>query len=64
MTRQALEEAICHLEYLILNHFDPGRIEHYTEELNRYREELRVLEITEQCAVTRVAARGATGASD
>ncbi len=64
MTRQALEEAICHLEYLILNHFDPGKIEDYTEQLRRYGEELRMLETTEQRGVTRAAAGGATGASD
>ncbi len=64
MTRQALEEAICHLEYLILNHFDPGKIDDYTEELRRYREELRMLQITEQRSVSRAAARGATGGSD
>ncbi len=44
MTRQDLEEAILNLEYLVLNHFDPAKVEDYYQQLQAFRRELAALE--------------------
>ena len=47
MTRHDLEQAICDLQYLILNRFDPDRIEQYAERLHQLRCQLRALQQSE-----------------
>ncbi len=44
MTRQDLQEAVENLEYLVLNHFDPEKIEDYYQQLQAFRRELDALE--------------------
>ncbi len=44
MNRKELQEAISHLEYLVLNHPDPVKAAAYTQELQEYREKLRLLD--------------------
>jgi hypothetical protein len=44
MTRRDLEEAIVNLQYLILNRFNPAKVEEYAQQLRAFREELRTLE--------------------
>jgi len=47
MTRINLEQAVCYLEYLLVNHFDFRKIPAYSEQLRHCREELRALEAAE-----------------
>ena len=51
MTRAELQEAIADLEYLIRHRFDPDKVEEYAQQLQEFREELRVLEEKEIVAV-------------
>jgi hypothetical protein len=44
MTRPDLEEAVGHLEYLIVNHFDPVKTEEYSQQLQTIRRELAEME--------------------
>ncbi len=44
MNRKELLEAISHLEYLVLNHPDPAKSAAYAQELEQFRERLRLLE--------------------
>ncbi len=44
MTRRDLEEAIANLEYLVLNHFDAGKVEEYEQQLQEFRRELFVID--------------------
>jgi hypothetical protein len=55
MTRHDLEQAICDLQYLILNHFDPDRIEHYSERLQQLRSQLRALQQSQASAAAAAA---------
>ena len=50
MTRQNLDEAIGNLEFLIINHFDHDRVEQYSEQLRRFRQQLRDVEAAERYA--------------
>ncbi len=44
MNRTELLEAISHLEYLVLNHPDPAKSAAYAQELQEFRERLRLLD--------------------
>jgi flavorubredoxin len=44
MTRPDLEEAIQNLEYLVLNHFDPDKVEEYDQQLQEFRRALFLLD--------------------
>ncbi len=44
MTRRDLQEAISNLEYLVLNHFDPDKVEEYYRELQAFQRELQALD--------------------
>ena len=44
MTRRDLQEAIENLEYLVLNHFDPEKVEDYYQQLWAFRRELAAVE--------------------
>lgn len=55
MTRHDLEQAICDLQYLIVNRFDPDRIEQYGERLHQLRCQLRALQQSETSAVGQAA---------
>ena len=50
MTRRNLEQAICDLEYLVINHFDARKVNEYAEQLRQYRGELRALKAAEHFA--------------
>ena len=50
MTTHDLEQAICDLQYLILNRFDPDRIEQYAERLQQLRNQLRALQQSQTSA--------------
>ena len=54
MTHHDLEQAICDLQFLILNRFDPDKIEQYAERLQQLRNHLRALQ-TEAAAAAPVA---------
>ena len=43
MTHRDLEEAITNLEYLVLNHFDPMKVEEYEHHLGAIRKEMQSL---------------------
>jgi len=53
MTRQNLEQAICDLEYLVLNHFDNRKVDEYAQDLRHYWEELRALDAAERYTAQR-----------
>ncbi len=44
MTRRDLQEAVDNLEYLVLNHFDPAKVDDYYQQLQAYSRELTALE--------------------
>ena len=50
MRRRNLEQAICDLEYLVINHFDARKVHEYAKQLRQYRRELRALEAAEHFA--------------
>jgi len=53
MTRQNLEQAICDLEYLVINHFDNSKVDEYAQDLRHYSEELRALDAAERYTAQR-----------
>jgi hypothetical protein len=63
MTRQDLEQAVCDLEYLVINHFDFRKVNEYAEQLRLYREELRALEAAERYAAKTTADRHVANAN-
>jgi hypothetical protein len=52
MTHHDLEQAICDLQYLILNRFDPDKVEQYSERLQQLRNQLRALQSEAAAAAT------------
>jgi hypothetical protein len=48
VSRRDLEEAITNLEYLVVNHYDPEKVEDYEQQLLEFRRELFVIDRFEE----------------